>query len=288
MTISKRIQAAAMLMAASAGLNAQFVPVPLDSHPADVPAPQMVSAASGTAPVSAGSIVSIYGADFANGATSATTLPLPVELGGVSANFTVLDILNFPVFSGAMPLFYVSPTQINARVPADAVFQPCNAGSGSVYFTHLQITTPSGGQTATVSATPAPAWTVHRQRDRQGRGGGAVRHQPAGWNADDYASGGMSGRNRNLRSGSAECERGKFGAGAVGDWHFRILDLSAGTDGDGRQSTTAGVLCRTFGAICGAGSNQRMDAVEPGRERDGEPERDADGNDTGRGLYLFL
>lgn len=157
MTISKRIQAAAMLMAASAGLNAQFVPVPLDSHPADVPAPQMVSAASGTAPVSAGAVVSIYGADFANGATSATTLPLPVELGGVSANFTVLDILNFPVFSGAMPLFYVSPTQINARVPADAVFQPCNAGSGSVYFTHLQITTPSGGQTATVSATPAPA-----------------------------------------------------------------------------------------------------------------------------------
>jgi hypothetical protein len=63
------------------------------------------SAASGTAPVSAGSIVSIYGGNFANCVTSATTLPPPRELGGVSANFKVVNILSTPVFSGAMPLF---------------------------------------------------------------------------------------------------------------------------------------------------------------------------------------
>ena len=133
-------------MAASAGLSAQFVP-----------APQMVSAASGTAPVSAGSIVSVYGGNFANGAASATTLPLPVDLGGVSVNFQVVNIIGMPVFEGAMPMFYVSPSQINGQVPVDAVFLPCNGGSGSVYYSSAQITTPAGEQTATVSATAAPA-----------------------------------------------------------------------------------------------------------------------------------
>lgn len=146
MTTSEPLWAAVILMATSAGLSAQFVP----------PTPQMLSAASGTAPVSAGSIVSIYGGNFANDATSATTFPLPSELGGVRANFTVANIIG-EQFSWAMPLFYVSPKQINAQVPADALFPPCNGGSGSVYFTSIQITTPSGVQTAMVSATPAPA-----------------------------------------------------------------------------------------------------------------------------------
>lgn len=81
------------------------VRVLLNSYLATVPTPEMVSAASGTAPVSAGSIVSIYGGNFANCVTSATTLPPPRELGGVSANFKVVNILSTPVFSGAMPLF---------------------------------------------------------------------------------------------------------------------------------------------------------------------------------------
>jgi len=144
MRTSKPLWAAAMLMAGPAGLSAQM-------------GPQVVSAASGSATVSAGGIVSIYGANFATSATSATMMPLPVSLGGVSAKFTVVNILNQPVFSGAMPLFYVSPAQINAQVPAGAIFLPCNAGSGSVYSTSIQIATLSGGQTAMVYATPAPA-----------------------------------------------------------------------------------------------------------------------------------
>lgn len=149
--------AAAMLIASPAGLRAQFA-LGADGQPrAASPAPQVVSAASGTAPVCAGSIVSIYGANFATSATSATAMPLPVELGGVSASFTVSNIVGQPVFEGAMPLFYVSPAQINAQVPSNAAFLPCNAGSGSVYTTIVQIATPSGGQTAIVNATPAPA-----------------------------------------------------------------------------------------------------------------------------------
>jgi len=132
------------------------VTVLLNTYLAGVPTPQMVSAATGTAPVSAGQIVAIYGANFANGATSATTVP-PTELGGVSANFTIANILGSPIFSGAMPLFYVSPKQINAQVPVDVFFPPCNQGSGSVYSTSVQIETPSGGQTAMVSAIPSPA-----------------------------------------------------------------------------------------------------------------------------------
>jgi uncharacterized protein (TIGR03437 family) len=156
MRTSKPLWAAAILMATAAGLTAQFGLVQ-DGRPRTAnPTPGVLSAASGTAPVSAGSIVSIYGGNFATGATSAT-LPLPIELGGVSAQFTVVNILNQPLFSGPMPLFYVSPTQINAQVPAGVVFPPCNGGSGSVYSTSIQITTPTGGQTAMVNATPAPA-----------------------------------------------------------------------------------------------------------------------------------
>jgi uncharacterized protein (TIGR03437 family) len=132
------------------------VTVLLNNYLSGVPTPQMLSAASGTAPVSAGSIVAIYGGNFANGVTSAM-LPLPSELGGVSANFKIVNILGQPLSGGAMPLFYVSPRQINAQVPADVFFPPCNEGSGSVYSTSIQITTPLGGQTAMVSVTPAPA-----------------------------------------------------------------------------------------------------------------------------------
>jgi uncharacterized protein (TIGR03437 family) len=129
----------------------------LNDYLVGVPTPRMLSAASATAAVSAGSIVAIYGGNFANRAIPATMLPLPLELGGVSAIFKVFAAFETPVFSGAMPLFYVSPTQINAQLPADAVFPTCNQGSGSLYSTSIQITTPSGGQTAMVSATPAPA-----------------------------------------------------------------------------------------------------------------------------------
>jgi len=152
--------AAILLASAAADLDAQVArdgQTDLTGTTSTPPAIQVLSAASATAPVSAGAIVAVYGANFANATASATTVPLPTELARVSANFDVADIIGQPVFQGSMPLFYVSPTQINAQIPANALFPACNQGSGSVYSTSIQITTATGQQTAMVNATVAPA-----------------------------------------------------------------------------------------------------------------------------------
>ncbi|MGO4880137.1 MAG: hypothetical protein ACLP59_04870 [Bryobacteraceae bacterium] len=161
MRLLKPYLAAILLASAAADLDAQVArdgQTDLAGTASTPPAIQVLSAASATAPVSAGAIVAIYGANFANATASAATVPLPTELGGVSADFDVADILGQPVFKGAMPLFYVSPTQINAQIPANALFPACNQGSGSVYSTSIQIiTTALGQQTAMVNTTAAPA-----------------------------------------------------------------------------------------------------------------------------------
>ena len=51
-----------------------------------------------------GSIVSIFGTNFASSLASASTVPLSTSLGGVSVTFN----------SVAAPLFFVSSAQINA------------------------------------------------------------------------------------------------------------------------------------------------------------------------------
>jgi uncharacterized protein (TIGR03437 family) len=77
--------------------------------------PVTVSAASGTAPVAPGSIVSIYGSNLATTAMSATSLPLPTNLSGTSV--TVTDSSGAKT---ALPLFYAGPSQINAEIPSSA------------------------------------------------------------------------------------------------------------------------------------------------------------------------
>ena len=99
-------------------------------------APVTVSAATGTAPVAPGSIVSIYGGGLGNTGTSATMLPLPTNLGGTSVTITDCGGVQ-----AALPLFYAGPTQINAEIP-----QTANTGAAS-----LNITTPSGIQFGSVT-----------------------------------------------------------------------------------------------------------------------------------------
>ena len=94
-----------------------------------------VSAASGMAPVAPGSIVSIYGSNLATTGTSATTVPLPTNLGGTSVTIT-----DGSGATAALGLFYAGPNQINAEVPETA-----STGTAT-----LTITTPSGTQTASV------------------------------------------------------------------------------------------------------------------------------------------
>jgi uncharacterized protein (TIGR03437 family) len=101
-----------------------------------------VSAASGTAPVAPGSIVSIYGSNLATSGMAATSLPLPTNLAGASVSIT-----DSSGATASLPLFYAGPTQINAEIPPTA-----SAGMAT-----LTITTPSGIQTASVMlATVAP------------------------------------------------------------------------------------------------------------------------------------
>jgi uncharacterized protein (TIGR03437 family) len=75
-------------------------------------APTGVANAAGATPqtgVAAGSVVSIFGASFAPAAATATATPLTQTLGGVTVH----------AGDRLMPLFFVSPTQINVQLPDD-------------------------------------------------------------------------------------------------------------------------------------------------------------------------
>jgi len=91
-------------------------------------APTGVANAAGTTPqngVAPGSITSVFGASFATDTATGATNPLPQTLDGV----TVM------VGDRFIPIFYVSPTQINVQLPDDL---------------------PLGTQTLTVNATGLP------------------------------------------------------------------------------------------------------------------------------------
>ncbi|MDQ6663866.1 MAG: hypothetical protein M3Z23_05695, partial [Acidobacteriota bacterium] len=64
--------------------------------------------------IAPGSIISLFGTNLAQGTASALDVPLPKSLGGVSLS----------VKGVAAPLFYVSPTQINAQIPFEAAPGP--------------------------------------------------------------------------------------------------------------------------------------------------------------------
>lgn len=66
-----------------------------------------VNGASFTTPLTAGSIMSVFGSNLASATTVATSVPLATNLGG-----TQLLVNNIPA-----PLFFVSSGQINAQVP---------------------------------------------------------------------------------------------------------------------------------------------------------------------------
>jgi len=112
------------------------VTVLLNTFAVAIAAPVTVSAASGTAPVAPGSIVSIYGSSLAATGTSATSLPLPTNLGGTSG--TITDSSGAKT---ALPLFYAGPTQINAEIP-----QTASTGAATI-----TITTANGSQMGSVT-----------------------------------------------------------------------------------------------------------------------------------------
>jgi uncharacterized protein (TIGR03437 family) len=74
------------------------------------------SAADGSSAVAPGGLIAIYGAGLSASNESAGQIPLPTTLGNTCAS----------VNNESLPLFYVSPSQINAQLPFDA------SGSGSL------------------------------------------------------------------------------------------------------------------------------------------------------------
>jgi uncharacterized protein (TIGR03437 family) len=90
----------------------------------------VVDAATFGAPVSPGSLVSIFGTNLAPQTTAASAIPLPQSLAGVSVQIDNI----------AAPLLYVSANQINAQIPWEV------AASGSVSV----IVTNNGVQSAPV------------------------------------------------------------------------------------------------------------------------------------------
>ena len=113
--------AGAVIMTSPRSVQAQLDRVPYI-------APTGVSNAAGITPqtsVAAGSVASIFGASFASDATVGSASPLTQTLGGVTVR----------VGDRFMPLFFVSPTQINFQIPDDLAL---------------------GAQTATVSSQGLP------------------------------------------------------------------------------------------------------------------------------------
>jgi len=72
-----------------------------------IPAGGTVNGASFRAPVTAGSIASVFGANLAPATAAADRLPVPTTLGGVSVSMNGFSA----------PLLFVSPQQINLQVP---------------------------------------------------------------------------------------------------------------------------------------------------------------------------
>ncbi len=72
-----------------------------------------VSAASYNGELAAESIAAAFGENLANGTASATSLPLPTTLGGVT-----LKVKDTAGVERDAPLFFVSPGQINYQIPA--------------------------------------------------------------------------------------------------------------------------------------------------------------------------
>jgi len=100
--------------------------------PPAVAANGIVNGGDFSAAIAPGSVVSIFGQNFAIRGNAFSALPLPTELSGVSVTANGIPA----------PLFYVSPGQINIQLPYEV--------SGQV---ELRITTPNGSATGIVNVT---------------------------------------------------------------------------------------------------------------------------------------
>ena len=104
----------------------------------------IINAGSGAEVIAPNSIASAFGRQVGASTVSATTLPLPTTLGGVS-----IDVIDSAKAPGMAPLFYVSPNQINFVVPDGAKTGTATVkivnGSSSPISTTVQVATVAPG-----------------------------------------------------------------------------------------------------------------------------------------------
>jgi uncharacterized protein (TIGR03437 family) len=114
---------------------------------------QTAAAALSTLDLAPGSLISIYGAGLSSLTASSSSATLPLQLANVTVS----------AGGSAIPLLYVSPTQINAYLPASL--------SGLV---PLQVNNPAGTMTLNILLAPAvPAIFTH---DASGAGPASALH----------------------------------------------------------------------------------------------------------------
>jgi len=102
------------------------------------------SAASYSDLLAPGSITAIFGENFTTQTAAASSLPLPVSLGGVR----VYAFFNTPL-QQECPLFFVSPKQVNALLPANLPY----GGAGTLAVVNL------------AEDTLRPTWFYLNQRE---------------------------------------------------------------------------------------------------------------------------
>lgn len=118
-----------------------------------VPVVRNAANPASTQPVSPGSLVSIFGANFSDSPASADSAVLPKELGGVTVTFNGI----------AAPLLFVSSTQINAQVPWELL--PAGAFLGSATVVIKTTGNPQPPITVPLSAISPSIFTL---ADNQG------------------------------------------------------------------------------------------------------------------------
>jgi uncharacterized protein (TIGR03437 family) len=111
----------------------------------------VVNAASFDAAVPRGCLISIFGTKLARAAASATSIPLPNKLEDAAVLVGDLEL--------AAPLYFVSPTQINALLPFEALGDTLS----------LVVTT-AAGRSQPFLVKPAPAGPGLFTRDSSGKG----------------------------------------------------------------------------------------------------------------------
>jgi len=156
--------------AASGSVNPQTVNVTLAVGTPVISTGGVVNAASyvPNASVTPGSIGSIFGVRLAANATSATTVPLTATLDGTQV------LLNGSV-TPAVPLFYVSPTQINFEMPVEATAStatltvvsgglsslPITVNTGAIYPAIFTVNGAGTGLAAALNANYSPNSTTN-------------------------------------------------------------------------------------------------------------------------------